>query len=52
MTNPFIRLTDEPGSDAEPLPEEGGFQSGTQIDESEIDQPFDDHSPSTENDVT
>lgn len=52
MTNPFIRLTDEPGADAEPLPEEGGVQSGTQINESEIDAPRDDHSPTTENDVT
>lgn len=34
------------------LPEEGGSQRGTQIDELHIDDPGDDQSPTTENDVT
>lgn len=34
------------------LPEEGGAQSGAQIDESRINEPGNDHSPTTLNDVT
>lgn len=52
MTNPFSRLTDEVDADNAPMPEEGGAQSGTQINESELDAPRDDHSPTTDNDVT
>jgi hypothetical protein len=52
MTNPFSRVTGDPEADHEPMPEEGGSQSGTQIDESERDAPTDDQSPNTDNDVT
>ncbi|MDO9354023.1 MAG: hypothetical protein Q7T55_10020 [Solirubrobacteraceae bacterium] len=52
MTNPHARPGDEPDADDPLTPAEGGSQSGTQIDESEIDAPQDDQSPTTDNDVT
>lgn len=52
MTNPFSHVVGDPEAEHELVPEEGGAQSGTQINESDIDEPGDDHSPTTDNDVT
>ncbi|MEH3053068.1 MAG: hypothetical protein PGN13_03535 [Patulibacter minatonensis] len=52
LRHPTTIADPDTGEERPLTPEEGGSQSGTQIDESRIDEPQDPQSPTTENDVT